>query len=188
MSILEKANNYILDIIFGYSEDKIKLKLLKSNKKLQNKNNITIFDYQNFIFLNNKTIEKEILLNYYQYLKRAYENIYSLKTIQKYYIEFFCKFLKDNKINNFILDSIHELAIDILLYNRLEKIQILINVEDYKHDGYIDKCYCYKNKKPFLKLFQALFNNPKVDKIIIVQNEEGKDDIQVYRDSNFREI
>ena len=171
-----RINKHISNIIFEYLTVKLKLNLLKNSKKLQNKYELTIFDYQNYYFLKNKKIDRDILLNYYQYLKRAYLKIYDLKIIQEYFIEFFCKFLKENNITNYILDSSHELTIDILLNKNLKKIQILINIDDYKSNGLINKCHCYKNKKPFLKLFQSIFNNPKVDKIIILQNRKEKDD------------
>ena len=160
MSILEKiTTSYLLNFAFSYIGKNSKLKLIKINKLLQKKCFISLFDYQDYFFRKNIKIEQNILLDYYQFLKRCYSKNYPLKIIQKYYIEFFCKFLKENNID-FILNASHELAIDILLSKYLKKIKIIIYLENYKKD-----CIEHYN------LCQALFNNPKVDKLIIMEKE-----------------
>ena len=160
MSILERiTSHYLLNIAFSYIGNNSKLKLIKVNKSLQKRCCISLFDYQDYYFRKNIKIEQNLLLEYYQFLKRRFSINYPLKNIQKYYIEFFCKFLKENNID-FILNSSHELAIDILLSKYLEKIKVIIYLENYKKD-------CIEH----YKLCQALFNNPKVEKLIIMKKE-----------------
>ena len=163
MSILEKINSsYLLNFAFSYIGNNSKLKLIKVNKSLQKRCFISLFDYQDYYFRKNIKIEQNFLLDYYQFLKRCYSKNYPLKIIQKYYIEFFCKFLKENNID-FILNASHELAIDILLSKYLEKIKIIIYLENYKKN-------CIEN----YNLCQALFNNPKVEKLIIMEKENKR--------------
>ena len=53
-------SKYIREIIFGYLNTKKILQLIKYNKKLQKKINITINDYENFIIENKIEIELQI--------------------------------------------------------------------------------------------------------------------------------
>lgn len=171
MSILEKLNYNKLNIIFSYIGEKSKLLLLKINKSLMKKCKISLYDYQNYYFSKNIIVDKETLLDYYQYLKRCYSKNFDLETIKNYYITFFCNYLNTNNID-FILDASHELVVDILLSDILEKIKIIIYVEDFKPECK-NICKCYKKKKPFLALFKALFNNHKVSQIIILKKEKN---------------
>ena len=171
MSLLnEISNKYILIKIFSFTGKQLKLKLLKYNKNLQTKLDLDLFEYKKNIFYDTPKINLNNLLSYYDYLKRAFKNIYSMEIIKNYYVEFFCKYLKEKKII-FELDCTHELANDILLNEKLGKIKIVINIEKFKK-RIIDNIRSEINKKPFIKLFRIIFNNPKIIQFIILENDE----------------
>ena len=171
MSVLNRINNkFILNHIFSFTRKNIKLKLLKYNKYLQKRLDISLFDFQKKIFYDIPKIELDNLLPYYDYLKRAFKADYSIEILKNYYIEFFCRYLKENDIL-FELDATHELATDILLCEKLEKIIIVINIEEFK-SCIIDRSGYDKNKKPFIKLFRIIFNNPKIVQFIILENDK----------------
>ena len=171
MSLLnEISNKYILNKIFSFTGKQLKLKLLKYNKNLQTKLDLDLFEYKKNIFYDTPKINLNNLLSYYDYLKRAFKNIYPMELIKNYYVEFFCKYLKEKKII-FELDCTHELANDILLNEKLGKIKIVINIEKFKK-RIIDNIQSEINKKPFIKLFRIIFNNPKIIQFIILENDE----------------
>ena len=168
MSILDRLNSNLLIIIFNYSHEKTKLKILKYNKSLQAKIYMSLYDYQKYFFFKNNyipKITKENIFNFYEYLKRHYSNIYQSESIKAFFSEFFCKFLSENDID-YELDSSNELIFEILSCKYLKKIKILINVDNYKKE-YVDLYEKDKNLKPFFKLIRYLFKNPKLTKIII---------------------
>jgi len=177
MSFLNRINNkFILNHIFSFTRKNKKLNILKYNKELQKRLDISLFDFQKNIFYNTPKIEQDNLLSYYDYLKRAFKDDYPIEIIKNYYIEFFCRYLKDNDIL-FELDCTHELATDILLCEKLDKIKIVINIEEFK-SCIIDRSGHDKKKKPFIKLFRIIFNNPKIVQLIILENDKipQKDD------------
>ena len=171
MSVLNRINNkFILNHIFSFTRKNTKLKLLKYNKDLQKRIDISLFDFQKNIFYDTPKIELDNLLPYYDYLKRAFKEDYSIEILKNYYVEFFCRYLKKNDIL-FELDATHELATDILLCEKLEKIKIVIKIEEFK-SCIIDRSGYDKNKKPFIKLFRIIFNNPKIVQFIILENDQ----------------
>jgi len=171
MSVLNRINNkFILNHIFSFARKNTKLKLLKYNKDLQKRIDISLFDFQKNIFYDTPKIELDNLLPYYDYLKRAFKEDYSIEILKNYYVEFFCRYLKENDIL-FELDATHELATDILLCEKLEKIKIVIKIEEFK-SCIIDRSGYDKNKKPFIKLFRIIFNNPKIVQFIILENDQ----------------
>ena len=171
MSVLNRINNnFILNYIFSFTRKNTKLKLLKYNKDLQKRLDISLFDFQKNIFYDTPKIELDNLLPYYDYLKRAFKDDYSVEILKNYYVEFFCRYLKENDIL-FELDSTHELVTDILLCEKLEKIKIVINIEEFK-SSIIDRTRYDKNKKQFIKLFRIIFNNPKIVQFIILENDK----------------
>ena len=140
MSILERLNSNLLIIIFNHSHEKTKLKILKYNKSFQTKIYMSLYDYQKYFFFKNNyipKITKENIFNFYEYLKRHYSNIYRPESTKAFFSEFFCKFLSENDID-YQLDSSHELIFEILSCKYLEKIKILINVDNYKKEY---RCY-----------------------------------------------
>ena len=181
-------NSFVLTDIFLYIDKIIKLKILRYNKTLQKRIDLCIFNYQENVLYDIPKIEFKNLLNYYDYLKRSFINTYPLETIKKYFVEFFCRFLSANNII-YELDSTNELITDILLCEKLEKIKIVIQIENHK-TGIIDNSIYDKNKKPFVKLFQMIFNNPKIVQIIILENlgcdkkEKEENKINSLRDTN----
>ena len=161
-------NKFILLKIFSLTGEKIKFKLLKYNKTLQTRLDIEFFDYKKNIFYNTPEIKPDNLLSYYDYLKLAFKDIYPLEIIKNYYVEFFCRYLNQNNII-FELNCTHELTMDILLCEKLKKIKIVINIEDFK-SCIIDHSKVDVNKRPFVKLFRVIFNNPKIIQFIILDN------------------
>ena len=175
-------NFYNLNSIFEYTGEKIKYNLFRYSKLFQYKLQISLYDYKKIYFSKDKIpeITKNNLLDYYYYLKRKFINKVPLQEIKSYYAEFFCKFLDENHLD-FELNASHELAIDILLCNALKTINLVLNLSDYKR-SYITENKKEKNKKPFLQLFQVMFDYDyrKVSQIkIISTNDSGSDESNI---------
>ena len=175
-SLLLYVNFYNLNSIFEYTGEKMKYNLFRYNKLYQYKLQINIFDYKKIFFQDKNIpgISKSNLLDYYCYLKRKYINKFTLEEIKSYYVEFFCKFLDVNNID-FELNASHELAIDILLSEFLKSIKLILDLNDYKR-SYITENIKEKNKKPFLHLFQVMFDNRKVSGIKIISTKDSDSD------------
>ena len=71
-----RINKYILQIIFSYIKSKTKLKIIKFNKKLMSKLDITLYIYQKHYFY---SIVTETLLENKNFLKRKFDE----KTLDK---------------------------------------------------------------------------------------------------------
>ena len=174
--LLSIKSSFNFGLIFEFTGEKIKYSLFKYNKIFQNKFDINIFDYKKLCFNQNiPKITSSNLLDYYDYLKRKYIDKYSLQDIKNYFLEFFCEFINVNKID-FELNSSHELAIDILLFEKLKTINLILNLSDYKHSYKTEKGDD-KIKKSFLPLFQAIFGHKKISKIskiIIIKNKKDE--------------
>ena len=89
-------------------------------------------------------------------------------------MEFFCKFLDINHLD-FEINTSHELTIEILLCDALKAINLVLNLNDYKH-SYITENIKEKNKKPFLQLFQVMFDHRKVSQIKIISIKDSDSD------------
>ena len=169
-------SNYNFKLIFQYTGEKRKYNLFKYNKQFQQKLDLNLFDYKRAFFTKDiPEIKNDTLLDYYDFLKRKYLNKYSFQLIKDYFVSFFHEFLKEKKIN-FELNVSHELALDILLSERLRKIKIIINLNDFKSSFKTEK-FNDKNKKSFLHLFQIIFSEkiiPKISQIIIISEDENK--------------
>ena len=168
-----------MKLIFQFTGEKRKLNLIKHNKIFQKKLDINIFYYKKILFTKDiPEITKSNLLDYYDYLKRKYINKYSLEDLQNYFAEFFCKFIEEKNIN-FELNISHESAREILLCNSLKSINLILNLNDYKSSFKTEKI-TDKNKKPFIGLFQTIFDIKRISKIsqitIISKNEKINDD------------
>ena len=178
-SLLNIKSIFNLKLIFEFTEEKMKYNLFKYSKIFQSKLSLNIFDYKKAIFTKNiQKITKNNLLDYYDYLKRKYLNKYNLQDIKNYFVEFFCKFLDENKIN-FELNTSYELIKDILLCDSLKTIQLIINLDDYK-SSYKSEIIKDKNKKSFLPLFQTIFDTKRISKIsqiIIISKDNNKENI-----------
>ena len=76
-----RINKYILQIIFSYIKSKTKLKIIKFNKKLMSKLDITLYIYQKHYFY---SIVTETLLENKNFLKKKFDE----KTLDKLISEF----------------------------------------------------------------------------------------------------
>ena len=177
MSILLHIKGiYNLNLIFEFTGEKKQYELFKYNSKFQSIFNINIYQYKKMFFTKNiPVITKDNLFNYYDFLKRKYIGKYQLSDIQNYFVEFFCKFLDENNII-YELNASHEIAIDILLCDCLKKIKLFINVNDFK-TSYKTQKIKEKNKRPFLSLFQSIFDIKNISKILelIIISKNDKD-------------
>ena len=101
-----------------------------------------------------------------------------MEDLKNYFAEFFCKFIEEKNIN-FELNISHESAREILLCNSLKSISLILNLNDYKSSFKTEKI-TDKNKKPFIGLFQTIFDIKRISKIsqitIISKNEKINDD------------
>ncbi len=172
---IKSINN--LNLIFEFIGQKRKYNLFKYNKVSQKKFKMSIYDYKKLYFTKGiPEITENNLLDYYAYLKRKYIKKNSFEDIKDYYVEFFCKFIDEHNIN-FELDSSHELSIDILSSIYLKRINLLLNLYNYKSSYKTEKIND-QNKKSFLYLFQTIFGNKNITKIseikIISENEKGE--------------
>ena len=190
MSYLLYINFYNLNSIFEYTGECIKYKLFRYSKLYHDKLQLSIFDFKNFFFkednLNIPKITKTNLLDYYYYLKRKYVNKFSLQEIKSYYILFFCKYLDENNIV-YELNTSHELAIDILLCDSLKKINLILNINDYKQ-SYITENIEDRDKKPFLQLFQVMFQYGKVSQIKIISKNDEKTKQEEYNTNIYENL
>jgi len=165
-----------LKLIFEFTGEKQKYNLFKYSTQFQNKLGFSIFDYQQIFFTKNiQGIKKDNLLDYYDYLKRKFEDKLSLHDIKNYFVEFFCKFIDEKKII-FELNASHELSIDILLCDSLKTIKLILNINDYKSSYKTEKIRD-KNKKSFINLFQTIFDEKTITKIsqITIISDDDKD-------------
>ena len=113
-SLFDIKSIYNLELIFEFTGEKRKLNLFRYNSKLQNRLDIHIYDYKKLFFTKDiPEINKNNLFNFYDYLKIKYKDKYTEYNLQKFFAEFFCKFINDKKID-FELNSSHKIAIDIL--------------------------------------------------------------------------
>ena len=191
MSSLLLINSfYILKYIYEFTGDKRKMNLIKHSKIFQKKFDLNLFSYKIAFFTKNiPEITKSNLLYYYEYLKRKYLGNYSIEDLKQYFIEYFCKFIDGNNII-YTLDASHELARDILLCDKLKRISLILNLNHYK-SSYITEKNCDKNKKPFIPLFQAIFDVKtisKISEIIITSNNEKDDYIIIDNDFLFNTL
>ena len=177
MASLSYINSiYSLKLIFEFTGEKQKYNLIKYNNQFQSKLGFNIFDYKKIFFTKNKQgIKKDNLLDYYDYLKRKFEDKFSLYDIQNYFVEFFCKFIDEKNII-FELNTSHELSVDILLCDSLKTIKLILNLNDYKSSYKTEKIRD-KNKKSFINLFQAIFDEKRITKIsqITIISDDDKD-------------
>ena len=165
MSLLLNIRSiYNLKLIFEFTGEKRKLHLFKHNIKLQNRLDIHIYDFKKLFFTRNvPEVNKDNILDFYEYLKRKYKDSHTIYDIRNFFAKFFCDFLNEKKID-FELNSSHEASIDILLCENLKSIKLIIDLNDYK-SSYKTESIEDKNKKPFLRLFQTIFHDKIIKKI-----------------------
>ena len=165
MSLLLNIRSiYNLKLIFEFTGEKRKLHLFKHNIKLQNRLDIHIYDFKKLFFTRNvPEVNKDNILDFYEYLKRKYKDSHTVYDIRNFFAKFFCDFLNEKKID-FELNSSHEASIDILLCENLKSIKLIIDLNDYK-SSYKTESIEDKNKKPFLRLFQTIFHDKIIKKI-----------------------
>jgi len=179
---LENINSkYILQKIFDYiKSDRIKLKLFFHCKSLQNKLNITKFDYLE-IYLINVKID---IFNYFSSFSFGYSDSYDNKTLdnqlyndllkynidKKFFYEFITNYFNNNKsinINNLQFLDIFSPFFDILSNtNLINKLIIPISTK------IIEK---YNLKKDFIYAFTKLNNSKFKYPAILLEFKDSED-------------
>ena len=94
MSLLLSIRSiYNLKLIFEFTGEKRKLNLFKHNIKLQNRLDLHIYDFKKFFFTRNvPEVNKDNILDFYEYLKRKYKDSHTVYDIRNFFANFFAIF------------------------------------------------------------------------------------------------
>ena len=131
-------SNYMLSKIYANPDQKKKLKVVKYNKKIQNRLNLNIKDYEECL-----KIEIEIITFNYKFGK-----FINIEEKEKIYYHIYFKDNKEEIRNKYSIKK----------EDNVERIKIIIDYEVKSFEGMFKDCYCIKSIN-FKRFYRSNINN-----------------------------